>query len=94
MLKEDAQVIFGDYQYALSRLKNAQFDIIFLDPPYDFKEFEKLMALIAENNVLADCGIVVYESLFNKNDNKCTSGYNIVKSKKYGITAINIYEAE
>ena len=29
MLKEDAQVIFGDYQYALSRLKNAQFDIIF-----------------------------------------------------------------
>ncbi len=94
MLKEDAQVIFGDYQYALSRLKNAQFDIIFLDPPYDFKEFEKLMALIAENNVLANCGIVVYESLFNKNDNKCTSGYNIVKSKKYGITAINIYEAE
>ncbi len=52
------------------------------------------MALIAENNVLADCGIVVYESLFDKNDNKSTSGYNIVKSKKYGITAINIYEAE
>lgn len=94
MLKEDAQVIFGDYQYAISRLKNAEFDIIFLDPPYEFKDFASLMQLIKENNVLSNCGIVIYESLFDKNDDKSVQGYNIIKSKKYGITAINIYEAE
>lgn len=94
VLKEQAIVIFSDYSTALSRLKNAEFDIIFLDPPYEFKEIKSVFKLIQENNVLAGSGIIIYESLFDKNVNKEVQGFNIIKSKKYGITAIDIYEVE
>lgn len=94
MLKEDAQVIFGDYEYTLSRLKNTKFDIIFLDPPYENKNIENILQKIKENNVLEESGIVIFESLYDKNFDKNVSGYNIIKSKKYGITAIDIYEAK
>ena len=94
VLKEQATIIFSDYSTALSRLKNAEFDIIFLDPPYEFKEIKSVFKLILENNVLTSSGIIIYESLFDKNVNKEVQGFNIIKSKKYGITAIDIYEVE
>lgn len=93
ILKENATVIVGDYSYTLARLKNAEFDIIFIDPPYEFKDIANVLNLIKENNVLASSGIVIYESLFEKDKDKSVQGYNIIKSKKYGITAIDIYEA-
>lgn len=92
MLKEEAQVIFGDYAYALARLKNSEFDIVFLDPPYDFKDINAVFEMIRQNNILSSHGIVIYESLFDKNKSKEIDGFEIVKSKKYGITAIDIYE--
>ena len=94
MLKEEAQVIFGDFEYALTRLKNSDFDIIFLDPPYNFKDIKKILDTIKANNVLAPSGIVIFESLYEKDFDKNVDGYKIIKSKKYGITAIDIYEAE
>ena len=94
VLKEQATIIFSDYSTALSRLKNAEFDIIFLDPPYEFKEIKSVFKLILENNVLTSSGIIIYESLFDKNVNKEVQGFNIIKSKKYGITALDIYEVE
>ena len=93
MLKEDSTIIFGSYDYALSRLKNSEFDIIFLDPPYEFTNIADILCKIKENNVLAEGGIVIYESLYDKNFDKNVDGYNIIKSKKYGITSIDIYEA-
>lgn len=92
MLKEEAEILFGDYEYALTRLKNRQFDIIFLDPPYEFKDIKAVLNKIAENNVLSDTGMVIFESLYDKNFDKNVEGFNIIKSKKYGITAIDIYE--
>lgn len=94
MLKEDAQVIFGDFSYTLSRLKNGAFDIVFLDPPYNFADIKKVFEELKNNNVLSDTGIVIYESMFDKNADMQMDGYEIIKSKKYGITAINIYEAK
>ncbi len=94
MLKEESQVIFGDYEYALTRLKNGEFDIIFLDPPYSFKDIATILDKIKENNVLSSSGIVIFESLYDKNADKNVNGYSIIKSKKYGITSIDIYERE
>lgn len=97
MLKEEAQVINGSFEYALQRLKNGNFDIIYLDPPFAYTDIANILKLIKENNVLSDSGIVVYESLYNaKADNsyKTVQGFNIIKSKKYGTIAIDIYEAE
>ncbi len=71
----------------------SEFDIIFLDPPYEFTNIADILCKIKENNVLAEGGIVIYESLYDKNFDKNVDGYNIIKSKKYGITSIDIYEA-
>lgn len=92
MLKEESQVVFADYENALIRLKNSEFDIIFVDPPYAMKNIEDILTKIKDNNVLSATGIVVCERLFDKNNVNEVVGYNLIKSKKYGITAIDIFE--
>lgn len=47
----------------LSNLADVQFDIIFLDPPYELpnKEIEKLLRAISKNNYLKSDGIIAVE---------------------------------
>lgn len=94
MLKEQSQVINGSFEYVLARLKGGNFDIIYLDPPFAYTDIANILGLIAENNVLADSGIVIYESLYNAKAEKQVEGFNLVKSKKYGTISIDIYEAQ
>lgn len=93
-LCESATVICGDYADAALRLKNRKFDIIFLDPPYEFEGVADVMQKVLENNVIAEDGIVVVERLYDKNRDNAVAGYVNIKSKKYGITAIDIYEVD
>lgn len=93
-LKEDAQVIFSDFENALARLRGNKFDIIYLDPPFCYTDIANILTQIKQNELLEDTGIVIYESLFDKNFDKTVQGFNIIKSKKYGAIAIDIYEED
>jgi len=57
---EDAKVMQADYLACLQQVRGA-FDIIFLDPPYRFDYGEKALVKIAENRLLTENGIVMYE---------------------------------
>lgn len=78
----------NDYKSLLSQKANSQYDIIFVDPPYNFSIENELFTMLKELNILKVDGIIVYETdreLLVDNEN-----YELVKSKKYGITYVSV----
>ena len=74
--------------------KNYRFNIIFLDPPYEFKFLEELIARVVDNELLLEQGIVVVET--DKNTNLPTSFKNLIKVREnvYGDTKITYFQIE
>ena len=72
----------------LQYLKNCkqQFNFIFADPPYDYKEYQELKKLICENNLVKKDGVLIIEH------NKDTSfaGDNI-ELRKYGTVHFSVF---
>lgn len=84
-----------DYQKALEffNLNKIKFDLIFLDPPYKFKNISFILEYISKNKLLNDNGLAICEY----QDDKLADSYldlSLIKSKKYGDKYINIYKKE
>ena len=80
-----------DYNKALSYYKenNITFDIIFLDPPYKFRDINNICSYIYENNLLNKDGLIVIEI----NELYLDIDYlNKIKEKKYNDKYILIYK--
>jgi len=62
-IREGYRVINRDALRALKNLasEQAQFDIIYFDPPYDSEIYTPVMWLIAKNDMLAEDGVVIVE---------------------------------
>ena len=76
------EIIKGDYLKALKELET-EFDIIFLDPPYNTDYINKSIDKIIEYRLLKDEGIIVCETddlkkIIIPND------YKVSKQKRYG----------
>ena len=82
------KVVCGDYTRMLSG--SEKYDIIFLDPPYASDYIQKALELIKNNNVLTPRGIVVCETIKDKQLN--TDGFNTKKDVSYGITRLVFLE--
>ena len=67
-----------------------KYDLIFIDPPWNIPEYyEKVLALIIENNILANNGYVILEQsdiLLN------IDAFEMFKERKFGNTIIKILE--
>ncbi len=81
-----AEVIFGDSLAYLDRAKS-QFDIIFLDPPYNTGLLSGAIKKIAEKNLLSEGGIIVAESE-HLGEEPDGSHFDIIKRTKYGKTTV------
>ena len=80
-----------DYKKALQYYKdnNISFDIVFLDPPYKFRDINDICKFIYDNNLLNNDGIIVIEI----NDLYIDIPYlNKLKEKKYNDKYILIYK--
>ena len=64
-----------------------QFDIIFIDPPYDSDLYERALEVIKKNNILADDGIIILEHPIDKSIKY--EGFELVKAKSYGNKQIS-----
>jgi len=64
-----------------------KFDIIFLDPPYKYKDLEDLFNKIKNSNILNSEGIIIIHRHKNEKDN-FLSKFNIIEEKNYGISKI------
>ncbi len=81
-----AEVIFGDSLAYLDVTRN-QFDIIFLDPPYNTGLLNSAIEKIAEKNLLSEGGIIVAESE-HLGEEPSGSNFDIIKRAKYGKTTV------
>ena len=88
---EDVEIIKKDYIDALAYLKDKEFNIIFLDPPYKTDYIEKSIILIEKYNLLKDKGIIICES-DSLEKIKYSSTFKEIKRKKYGDKFIVILE--
>jgi len=82
-IKTDYQIKQLDYAVAIKSYAESKltFDIIYLDPPYGFRSIDKLLRKIKEYKLLADDGIIIFET--DKSD-LSVLGYLTVNKKKYG----------
>lgn len=70
-----------------------EFDIIFLDPPYNKGFIAPVMESIKKQSLLSDNGIIVLES--DSTDALSEfSGFLLLKQRKYGRTLVTVYKKE
>ena len=91
-LKEKAEVFNKDYLKCIEELKNVQFDIIFLDPPYKEKFSIEALKKISEAKMLKNDGIIIIETDEPERELKEISNinieYKIYDLRKYGRVSL------
>lgn len=87
-LKEDAKVMLSD-AYSFLAVTDEKFDIIFLDPPYK-DDAEEVLKIIAERNLVASDGVVIYEH--KDKYEKEIEGLTKKSTRTYGIAVFEFYE--
>lgn len=70
--------------------KNRQpFDLIFVDPPFKWKEFDKMMPLLFDENNLTEFGLVVMESEVSHEVVWESDSYELLRQKKFDRSVIS-----
>lgn len=92
-IKDKSKVILSDWKKFLneSSEKNIKFDLIFVDPPYDYDVYEKILEKVSTLNLLNSNGLIILEH----HNLKLKDKYNnliLYKEKKYGNKSVNIYK--
>ncbi len=85
-LGESVTVICADYKSTLKRL-GKRFDIVYLDPPYDFNETELLYEL-SKSKILDTKTLVIYEHNSEKPFKNDENRFCVVDERKYGIATL------
>ena len=71
------------------KISSKTFDIIFLDPPYKYKNINFLIEQIIDKKILKKTGIILIHR-HKKDDIEITSKLHILDTRKYGISKIII----
>ena len=92
-IKDKGVAILTTYKQALKKFKdsNTKFDLIFIDPPYDYKNINDIIKEIDNYNLLNNNGLLILEFRYDNisiDENK----YILHKHKKYGDKFISIYK--
>lgn len=89
-IKDKSRIILSDWKKFLNET-NEKFDIIYVDPPYKYDVYEKIINKVNELKLLKDNGFLILEhpnlKLAEKYDNLI-----LYKTKKYGNKSVNIYK--
>jgi 16S rRNA (guanine(966)-N(2))-methyltransferase RsmD len=92
---DEGAVLQADFRRALQRIaaSGATADIVFADPPYDSGYYEDVMQTLLTYGMMSVGGLVVLESAAEKGRvAPVFPGFCVIKSKRYGHTAVDIYE--
>ena len=72
----------------------SQFDLVFLDPPYEKKLAELALTMVETNALVAPGGIVIAEERWKVVLPDMVGGLHIVLHRRYGETGIWLYTTE
>ena len=92
-LADRAQVVCADAMGYLASLR-AQYDLIFLDPPYQDDVLERAIAHIARFDILAPRGIIVAECPAEKRLPALGAPYGVYREYRYGRIKVTVYHRE
>ena len=95
-VENESIVLNLDFKSAINSLslKNKQFDVIFMDPPYYKNMFSDALLSVDENELLKEDGIIVVEhDTVDKFPDNMGRLYKS-REKKYGNTTITFYKLE
>ena len=87
------EVIRGDVFSLIPKL-DEKFNIIFADPPYEQKEFIRLVELLLDSNIFEKNGILIYEHHKNYELPEKFNVLKKVRDKKYGDSRISIFKRQ
>lgn len=92
-ISEYSKIILSDWKKMLNEFgnKKEKFDLIFVDPPYDYDVYEKVIRKINELDLLNENGLLILEYA----NNKFLDEYDkliAIKEKKYGYKFIKIFK--
>lgn len=92
-IKPNSQVIYSDWKKTLNNFatKGIKFDIIFVDPPYKYDVYEKILEKVSALNLLNQDGLIILEHS-NLKFKDVYNNLTLYKTKKYGNKSINIYK--
>ncbi|MEE3343325.1 MAG: 16S rRNA (guanine(966)-N(2))-methyltransferase RsmD [Bacilli bacterium] len=92
-INDKTKIIHTDYNKALSTFKdnNIKFDLIFIDPPYNYKNINDIIETITNYNILNKNGLLILEFKYD-NISLDNNVYLLHKFKKYGDKFISIYK--
>ena len=93
-MEEKAQIINADYENCLEKLKNEQFDIIYIDPPYATNYIFKSLEKIKEIGIVKKESIIIVETDDEQRILKEIGNIEIkiVDKRKYGRATIIFLE--
>ncbi len=92
-IKDKTKVIWTDWKKFLNECntKNLKFYLIFVDPPYDYDVYEKILEKVSNLDLLNDNGLIILEhanlSLKDRYNN-----LTLYKERNYGNKSVNIYK--
>ena len=91
--EDQAKVILSDWKKSLNDFadKGIKFDLIFVDPPYDYDVYEKILEKVSALNLLNDNGLIILEHS-NLRFKETYNDLTLYKERKYGSKSINIYK--
>ena len=92
-LTDRARVVSGDSMEYLKQLRE-QFDLVFLDPPYEAGLLEPAILHIAEIDILAPHGIIVAEHPGGKVLPALAPPYRLHRTYRYGKIAMTLYRRD
>ena len=86
----DASSVINTDSIDFIKKTDKTFDIIFIDPPYESELYESSLRAIKDSGILSDDGFIVLEYDINITPIFETTGFEIVKDRKYGRVKILI----
>ena len=92
-IKSNSKVILSDWKKSLKEFscQNIKFDLIFVDPPYDYDVYEKILDKVSTLNLLNENGLLILEHANLKLKNTYNN-LTLYKEKRYGSKSVNIYK--
>ncbi|ASB50822.1 RsmD family RNA methyltransferase [Alkalitalea saponilacus] len=87
-LNEVIKPVKTDVFTYLDHVSDQQYDIIFADPPFDLKEFEKIVPAVLDRNLLKTDGIFILEHGPDKNFSDFA---NFNQQRKYGKVCFSFF---
>ncbi len=95
-LSGKAEIIRTDFHSALRKLERRgdEFDLVFIDPPYQSALLEEAVRVLAEYRVVSCQAIIVVEHFKKMEPPTSIAGIQHSSTRFYGQTALSYYQVE